>query len=168
MVIQIYITNCLLRFFTFFCYWPVFWYSCKCNPVGCLSGSRVLSSRMLTCLVLFSAFQKQFGDSKRFILLTILPFGFFSRFVDPSSFISGILNSAAHRHHHRAFENTNTYHRYSVFCLFVLVAEPVAYGSFQARGWIGATAARHNHSLSNMGSEPHLPATPQLAATLDP
>ena len=35
-------------------------------------------------------------------------------------------------------------------------AAPVAYGSSQARSWIGAAAAGLHHSHSNMGSEPHL------------
>ena len=43
-----------------------------------------------------------------------------------------------------------------------------AYGSSQARGQIRATAARLCHSHSNAESEPHLQATPQLMATLDP
>ena len=41
----------------------------------------------------------------------------------------------------------------------------MAYGSFQARGLIGAAAAGLHHSHSNMGSEPHLRLTPQLTAT---
>ena len=40
------------------------------------------------------------------------------------------------------------------FCLFR--AAPVAYGSSQARGQIGAAAASLHHSHSNEGSEPHL------------
>ena len=46
-------------------------------------------------------------------------------------------------------------------------ATPVANGSSQARGWIGATAASLCHSHSNEGSEPGLQPTPQLTATLD-
>ena len=42
-----------------------------------------------------------------------------------------------------------------------------AYGSSQARGRIGATAAGLYHSHSNVGSEPCLP-TPQLTAMPDP
>ena len=45
------------------------------------------------------------------------------------------------------------------FCLFR--AAPVAYGSSQAGGRIGATAASLRHSQSNTGSEPHLQPTPQ-------
>ena len=50
------------------------------------------------------------------------------------------------------------------FFVFLLVrASHVAYGSFQARGQIGAVAAGHSHS--NLGSEPCLWPTPQLTAT---
>ena len=54
-----------------------------------------------------------------------------------------------------------------LFCYVFRVA-PVAYGSSQARGQIGATAACLHHSHSNRGSEPHLQPTPQLAAMPDP
>ena len=47
-------------------------------------------------------------------------------------------------------------------------AAPGAYGSSQARGRIGATAAGLCHSYSNMISKPHLRPTPQLTAMLDP
>ena len=52
--------------------------------------------------------------------------------------------------------------------LFEIQAHP--YGSSQARGPIGATAAalRHSHSHSHARSEPCLQPTPQLTATLDP
>ena len=53
-----------------------------------------------------------------------------------------------------------------VFCLFR--AAPSAYGCFQARGPIGATAAGLHHSHSHAGSELHLRSTPQLTATPDP
>ena len=43
----------------------------------------------------------------------------------------------------------------------------MAYGSSQARGLIGATAAGLGHSHSNAGSEPHFRPTPQLTAMLD-
>ena len=43
-----------------------------------------------------------------------------------------------------------------------------AYGSSQARGWIGATTARLHHRHSNARSEPHLQPTPQLMAMPDP
>ena len=39
---------------------------------------------------------------------------------------------------------------------FLFRAAPVAYGSFQARGWMEAAAARLHHSHSNAGSEPNL------------
>ena len=42
----------------------------------------------------------------------------------------------------------------------------MAYGGFQAKGLIGATAAGLCHS--NVGSEPHLQPIPQLTATPDP
>ena len=47
-------------------------------------------------------------------------------------------------------------------------ATPTAYGGSHARGLIEATAAGLHHSHSNTRSEPHLPPTPQLMATLDP
>ena len=59
----------------------------------------------------------------------------------------------------------------SLFLFFFLVlffflrAAPVAYGGFQARGRMGATAASLHHSHSDSGSEPHLRPTPQLVAT---
>ena len=40
--------------------------------------------------------------------------------------------------------------------LFIFRAAPMAYGSSQARGQIGASAARLHHSHSNMGSHLHL------------
>ena len=49
--------------------------------------------------------------------------------------------------------------------LFFLRATPVAYGSSQATGWIGATAAGHSHS--NTGCEPSLLSTPQLTPMPD-
>ena len=57
----------------------------------------------------------------------------------------------------------------AIFSFFFLFrAAPTPYGSYQARGWIGATAADLHHSHSNMGSEPHLQPTPQVTATPDP
>ena len=50
------------------------------------------------------------------------------------------------------------------FCLLGLHLTE-AYGGSQARGPIGATAARLHHSHSNAGSELHLRAAPQLTAT---
>ena len=53
--------------------------------------------------------------------------------------------------------------------LFLLFrAAPLAYGSSQARGHIGAVATGLHHSHSDTRSEPHLQPTPQLMATLDP
>ena len=54
------------------------------------------------------------------------------------------------------------------FFLFLFRATPLACGSSQVRGPIGATAAGLYHSPSNMGSEPHPQPTPQLRATPDP
>ena len=59
-----------------------------------------------------------------------------------------------------------------LFC-FVLFfgfsrAAPPAHGDSQARSRIGAIAASLYHSHCNARSEPHLPTTPQLTATLDP
>ena len=51
---------------------------------------------------------------------------------------------------------------------FFFRATPVAYGSSQARGGIGAAAAGLHHSHSNVGSEPHLQPMLQLVAMLDP
>ena len=56
-----------------------------------------------------------------------------------------------------------------LFCfLFYFRAEPVAYGSSRAKGWIGGAAADLHHSHSNARSELWLWLTPQLMATLDP
>jgi len=51
---------------------------------------------------------------------------------------------------------------------FFLGATSAAYGSSQARGQIGATAAGLFHSHSNAGSELHLQPTSQLMEMLDP
>ena len=56
-------------------------------------------------------------------------------------------------------------------CLFVCLFWHIrarAYGSSQARGWIGAVATGLHHSHSNAESESCLWPTPQLNATLDP
>ena len=63
--------------------------------------------------------------------------------------------------------------RYSIsfliFFSFVFFrAVPTAYGSFQARGGFRAIAAGLHHSHSNVRSEPCLPPTLQLMATLNP
>ena len=58
------------------------------------------------------------------------------------------------------------------FILFIyfcfLMAAPVAYGSSQAKGPIGATAAGLQHSHSNTISEWHLQPTPWLTGMWDP
>ena len=55
---------------------------------------------------------------------------------------------------------------YILFLLFMAI--PVAYGSSQARGQIGAAAASLHHSHSNARSELHLRPAPQLMAMPDP
>ena len=58
---------------------------------------------------------------------------------------------------------------YFIYLFFLLFrAAPIAYGGFQARGWIRAVAASLHYSHSNVGSKPRLQATPQLTATPDP
>ena len=47
-------------------------------------------------------------------------------------------------------------HFYFYLFIFILRATSAAYGSFQARGLVGAAAAGLHHSHSNMGSEQHL------------
>ena len=63
-----------------------------------------------------------------------------------------------------------TYMKLNTVFLFCFVsfftATPVACGSSQARGQIGAAAAGHSHS--NTRSKLHLQPTPQLTATPDP
>ena len=55
-------------------------------------------------------------------------------------------------------------------CFLLFRAPAMAYGGFQARGLIRATAAGpcHSHSHSHARSEPCLRSTLQLMATLDP
>ena len=48
------------------------------------------------------------------------------------------------------------------------MAIPVAYGSSQSRGRIGAAAAVLWHNYNNAGSRPYLRPKLQLAGTLDP
>ena len=55
-----------------------------------------------------------------------------------------------------------------LFCFCLFRAAPVAYGSSQARGQIGAIAASLHHSHSNARSKPHLQPTPQLRAMPGP
>ena len=52
-----------------------------------------------------------------------------------------------------------------LFCLFM--ALPMAHGSSQARGRLGAVPASLRHGCSIVGSEPHLPPTSQLTAMTD-
>ena len=61
------------------------------------------------------------------------------------------------------------YFLFFIFCLFAFPrATPTTYGDSQARGLIGAAAARLHHSHSNSRSEPLVQSTPQLTAALDP
>ena len=55
-----------------------------------------------------------------------------------------------------------------VFVVVVFMATPAAYGSSQARGQIGATAASVHHSHSNARSKQHPRPTLQLTTTPDP
>ena len=61
---------------------------------------------------------------------------------------------------------------YTCVCVYIYIffnrAAPAAYGSFRARGQIGAVVACSCHSHSNAGSEPHLRPIPQIEATPDP
>ena len=52
--------------------------------------------------------------------------------------------------------------------VFLFKAVGMAYGSFQARGWIRAAAASLHPNHRNARSEPHLRPTPWLTAMLDP
>ena len=54
------------------------------------------------------------------------------------------------------------------FFFLLFMAAPEAYGSSQARGPMGTSAACLYHSHSNVGSEPSLRPTPQLTVTLVP
>ena len=54
-----------------------------------------------------------------------------------------------------------------IIILFVFRAIPVAYGSSQARGQIGAAPAGLHHSHSYVGSKLRLRPAPQLLAALD-
>ena len=59
--------------------------------------------------------------------------------------------------------------RKKIFFFLLFRATPMAYGGgSQTRGPIGTTAASLHHSLSNAGSEPRLPPTPQLMVMPDP
>ena len=54
------------------------------------------------------------------------------------------------------------------FFFFSFKAALTAYGSSQARGWIGAVAVCLYHSHSSAGSDPRLRPIPQLTARPDP
>ena len=54
------------------------------------------------------------------------------------------------------------------FCYCCFAFQGHTLRSSQARGLIGAAAAGVRHSHSDARSEPCLPPTPQLTATLDP
>ena len=68
--------------------------------------------------------------------------------------------------HCRSLVKLNTvfmqYEKYLFFFFFFLRAAPVIFGSSQARGLMGATAAGLHHSHSNVRSQWHLRPTPQL------
>ena len=70
---------------------------------------------------------------------------------------------------HNYFLCDSQYYYFS-FCLCCLFskAAPMACGSSQAVGLIGAVAASLRQSHSNAGSKPSLQPTPQLTATSDP
>ena len=55
-----------------------------------------------------------------------------------------------------------------VVVVLLFRAAPVAYGSSEARGPVGATAVGLSHNQSNSGSKQHLQPTPQLKVTLHP
>ena len=55
-----------------------------------------------------------------------------------------------------------------IIIILLFSAAPVAYGSFQARGRIGAAAAGLRHIHSSARSEPHLQTIPQFMAMPDP
>ena len=52
--------------------------------------------------------------------------------------------------------------------IYFSFSAPVAYGTSQARGCIGAAAAGLHHSHGNEGSKQCLQTTPQFTATRDP
>ena len=54
------------------------------------------------------------------------------------------------------------YYNSSLFLVGAYRATPMAYGSSQARGWVGATATSIRHNHSNTRSEPSLWLTAQL------
>ena len=54
------------------------------------------------------------------------------------------------------------------FFFFHFMVAPAAYGSYQARGGIGAVTVSLRHSYSHTRSELHLRPMLQLVAMLDP
>ena len=67
-------------------------------------------------------------------------------------------------------EDFEEYYQIPFFYFWTLFfrAGPMASGSSQARGRIGAAAASLRHSHSNVASEPHLQPMPQCTTTPDP
>ena len=62
----------------------------------------------------------------------------------------------------------NTIQLFVLFCFFAISwATPLAYGSSQARGLIGAETTGLHQGHSNAGSDPCLQPTPKLTATPD-
>ena len=57
---------------------------------------------------------------------------------------------------------------YMLIFFFLCRVAPVAYGSSQAKGRIGAVTAGLPHSHDDTGSEPHLQPSPPLVAASDP
>jgi len=89
--------------------------------------------------------------------------------VDSTFIFSPRVLSMQQRHQVKSLKTTENYtHRKLLFCLFDFSrATPVAHGSSQARGLIGAVATSLCQSHSNAGSELHLQPTPQLTAMPD-
>ena len=89
-----------------------------------------------------------------------------------------VLMDTSQIHFHWAMMRTpQKFHFIYLFLFFIIIfflsfvfskSAPMAYGSSQARGQIGAVAAGLRQSDSNTGSEPRLQPTPQLTATQDP
>ena len=77
------------------------------------------------------------------------------------------VNVYDHCFHYYSVEYTHLFVKFLSFSFFFFCffrAAVAAYGSSQATGLIGATAAGLRHSHSNARSEPHLRPTPQLTA----
>ena len=66
-----------------------------------------------------------------------------------------------HNHNDKASADVFCFGFFLFVCfVFLFRAALVAYGSSQARGWIGGVAASLHHSHSSAGSEPRLQPTP--------